>query len=340
MDYAFDRPPEEGRTVEVAPGIHWLRLVLPFALDHVNVWLLRDGDGWTLVDAGLADARTREVWAGLLPGRRVVRVLATHFHPDHMGLAGWLCAETGAGLWASRTEWLMGRMLSLDGGAALPAAAAAFYRRAGLEAAALEALGRRGNAYRTRVVEPPATYRRLVDGDELTIGGRRWRVVIGRGHAPEHASLFCPELNLLLAGDQVLPRISPNVSVWASEPEADPLADFLASLERFRHLPADCLVLPSHGRPFTGLLPRIDALARHHDERLARLLAFCAAGPRTIAEAMRHLFERELDAHQTTFAVGETLAHLNYLLGRGRLERRTDAEGRYVYRGLDPAPVR
>ena len=275
----------------------------------------------------------------MLSGHPVARLLVTHFHPDHMGLAGWLCDETGATLWTSRTEWLMGRMLALDDGAASREAAVGFYRRAGLDEAAAAALSRLATAYPARVVVPPPMFRRLVDGDEAVIGERRWRVVVGRGHAPEHIGLHCPELNVLIAGDQVLPRISPFIGVWPAEPEADPLADFLASLRGFPRLPADCLVLPSHGLPFVGLRPRIDALIGHHDERLTRLLAFCAE-PRTAAEATGCLFERALESHdQALFALGETLAHLNHLRGRGRMERWYDARGRHLYRSADAAPA-
>jgi glyoxylase-like metal-dependent hydrolase (beta-lactamase superfamily II) len=318
----------------LAPGLLGVRFALPFALDHVNVWLLEDRQGWAVVDAGIADQRTRERWRDLLDGpladRPISRLLATHFHPDHLGLAGWLCAETGAELFASHTEWLNGRLLALDTSAGFVEAGQAFDRRVGLDERVVAERAARGNLYRRRVSEPPAQFRRLRDGDRLRIGGREWRVLVGQGHAPEMLCLFSAELNLLVAADQILPKISPVVGVWPAEPEANPLADFLATLERFRALPDDCLVLPSHGRPFRGLHVRIDQLVAHHAERLEATLAACAR-PATVAEVIPHLFHRELDTHQLQFAVGESLAHLNYLLAEGRLRRSLDLDGRLRY---------
>jgi glyoxylase-like metal-dependent hydrolase (beta-lactamase superfamily II) len=326
------RPGDEPRAV--VTGLLGVRFELPFALDHVNVWLLEDVPGWTVIDAGLADERSRERWQGLragaLAGVRLARLIATHFHPDHMGLAGWLCALTGAGLWASRTEWLMGRLLAQDTSEGFVAAGQAFDRRAGLDEELVATRAARGNLYRRRAVVPPASFRRLRDGDEVPIGGRAWRVIVGRGHAPEMLCLYDARSNVLIAADQILPRISPNVGVWPAEPEANPLGDFLGSLERFRALPDDCLVLPSHGRPFRGLHARIEQLAAHHEERLEATLAACTR-PATAVEIMPRLFDRELDIHQLAFALGETIAHLNHLLADGRLARREGDDGRLRY---------
>jgi glyoxylase-like metal-dependent hydrolase (beta-lactamase superfamily II) len=319
---------------ELAPGLAGVRFALPFALDHVNVWLLEEVPGWTIIDTGIADERSRDRWRGLLrgalAGRPVARLLATHFHPDHLGLAGWLCAETGCELLASHTEWLTGRLLALDTSEEFVEAGRAFDRRAGLEEELVAARAARGNLYRLRVAEPPARFRRLRHGDRLRIAGGDWQVIVGQGHAPEMITLFSAGLNVLIAADQILPKISPVIGVWPAEPEANPLADFLASLERFRALPDDCLVLPSHGRPFRGLHVRIDQLIGHHAERLEATLAACAR-PVTVAEVMPHLFNRKLDTHQLQFALGESLAHLSYLLAEGRLRRSLDDDGRLRY---------
>jgi glyoxylase-like metal-dependent hydrolase (beta-lactamase superfamily II) len=316
---------------DLAPGLAGVRFALPFALDHVNVWLLEEVPGWTIIDTGVADERSQDRWRrllrGFLAGRPVARVLATHFHPDHLGLAGWLCAETGAELLASHTEWLNGRLLALDTSTGFVAAGRAFDRRAGLDEELVAERAARGNLYRRRVSEPPASFRRLRHGDRLRLAATEWQVIVGQGHAPEMICLFSAERNVLIAADQILPKISPVIGVWPAEPEANPLADFLTSLERFRALPDDCLVLPSHGRPFRGLHVRIDQLIAHHAERLEATLAACTR-PVTVTEVMPLLFNRPLDTHQLQFALGESLAHLNYLLAEGRLRRSLDADGR------------
>jgi glyoxylase-like metal-dependent hydrolase (beta-lactamase superfamily II) len=249
-----------------------------------------------------------------------------------MGLAGWLAERWRVPLWATETEWLYGRMLSLDGDdEAFAAQQAPFYRRTGLDEAAVATFARRGNTYRRRVAPIPRSFTRLADGDEIAIGGRSWHVVVGRGHAPEHACLFCPTLDLLISGDQVLPKISPNVGVWPNEPEANPLALFLASLDKLRAMvPAGSFVLPSHNLPFRGLDRRIGQLQAHHAERLAEVETACAT-PQSAAAIVPLLFRRKLDAHQLGFALGETLAHLHYLLQTGRLTRSERADGVHLY---------
>jgi glyoxylase-like metal-dependent hydrolase (beta-lactamase superfamily II) len=328
-------PPPPGGAAEIASGVIWVRMPLPYALDHVNLWLLDEGDAWTLVDTGHGDAPTRAAWDRLartvLRDRPIRRVLCTHHHPDHLGLAGWMAARWGTELWCTRTEWLEGRaqtLASLDESRAL---AERFYRRAGMPDALLAPVVDRCRSYPDNVSPVPPSFRRLADGGELTAAGARWRVVVGRGHAPEHACLFSPERSLFVSGDQVLPHITPNVSVWPGEPEADPLAEFLDTIAVLRRVPDDVLVLPSHGRPFTGLHRRCDELVQHHRQRLDAALAACD-GPRTAFEVTGALFERDLDPHQSTFAIGESIAHLTRLvaLGQMRRERRDGAPDRYV----------
>jgi glyoxylase-like metal-dependent hydrolase (beta-lactamase superfamily II) len=323
-----ERPPSGG-AVEVAPGVLWLRLPLPYALDHVNVWLLDEGDAWTVVDTGHGDAPTRACWdavaGSVLGGRPVRRVICTHHHPDHLGLSAWMAGRWATELWCTRTEWLEGRAQSLAPLAEAQALAATFYRAAGVPEAELPALLECCRSYAENATVPPS-YRRLRDGDELLAGRMRWRVIVGRGHSPEHACLHAREAGLFIAGDQVLPRISPNVSAWPAEEDAEPLGEFLETLEALRKIPSGVLVLPSHGSPFTGLPRRCRELLRHHRDRLDAVLAACEE-PRTTYEVMSALFERELDPHQTTFGVGEAMAHLNHLAVAGRVRRtRTPGE--------------
>lgn len=335
LSYPFETRPEPGAAMEVAPGVLWLRMPLPFALNHINLWALRDGEGWTLVDTGLGDAVTRGHWetllAGPLGGRPVWRLIVTHFHPDHVGLAGWLVERFGIELWMTREEWLTARLLQADAGPAMIAQQVDFYARAGATPDYLDGVREAGPVYAKRVAPVPRAYRRMRGGEAIEIDGRIWRVAIGLGHAPEHACLFREDDHVLIAGDMVLPRISPNVGVWPNEPEGNPLADFLSSLQGLRALPADTRVLPSHNEPFHGLHARIDDLAAHHEERLELLLSLMDA-PRSAMELARGLFTRPLDQHQTGFALGETLSHLHLLRARGGILREGAPDGAWRYR--------
>lgn len=334
-------PPDAAPQItQAAPGVWGLRLPLPFQLNHINVWILEDRmpDGrpaWTLIDTGVASGLTRGLWetvaTGFMAGRSVRQVIVTHFHPDHIGLADWLCRRFDAPLRMTRTEWLLARMLSLDGSDEIADAGRRFYGTMGLEADPLAALTARGNAYARGVPVVPAIFDRLADGGSITIGDRTWTIITSGGHSPEHACLYSADGGVLIAGDMVLPRISPNVSVWPAEPFADPLAEFLGGLAHLRRLPADTLVLPSHGTPFADLHGRIDELARHHEERLAEAESFCAEAPRTIADITRMMFRRALDTHQLAFAAGEALAHLNRLEHQGRLVRHPRGDGVWLF---------
>ena len=332
-----DALPATGTTLELRPGVRWLRMPLPFALNHINLWLLRDRqdgvDGWTIVDCGINDDTTRAAWEQIfasaeLHGLPVLRVVCTHMHPDHIGLAHWLCERFSCRLWISSTDWNVARIASQSTTGFGGEAAADFFALHGLtDADSLDQVRARSGYYSRMVPQVPGRYRRLMDGMQLEIGGRGWHCIAGYGHAPEHMALHCPGLDVLISGDMVLPRISTNVSVIEIEPEADPLRLYLESIERFRDLPASTLVLPSHGKPFTGLQVRLDQLHQHHDERLAETLAACAERPHSAADLLPVLFKRALDLHQTTFAMGESLAHLHTLLYRGRLRHAPGSDG-------------
>lgn len=329
--YPHPASPAAGERCEVAPGIFWLRMPLPFQLDHVNLWLLRDGDGWTIVDAGFPDDAVRATWRQVIAGLDgpVRRLIVTHFHPDHLGLATWLLKETGATLSMTSGEFLTAHAVWHEVGGHGTRFMIEQFRRHGLDKVRLAKFARRGSGYRQAVPTLPEHYHRLRAGDVVGIGGRGWRVLIGYGHAPEHLALYCAELGVLISGDMLLPKISTNISVFAATPDADALRWYLDSLDDLvREVPDDeTLVLPSHGLPFHGMAARVQALRAHHDERLRVLEDSCQDVPQSAAGVLEVLFQRALDTHQTMFAMGEAIAHLNYLEQAGRLSRKDDADG-------------
>jgi glyoxylase-like metal-dependent hydrolase (beta-lactamase superfamily II) len=329
--------PATGEVVEIAPGLRWLRMPLPFALDHINLWLLRDRgvdgrEGWTVVDCGVANDATRAAWeqvfARHLGGLPVLRVIVTHMHPDHIGNAHWLTERWGCRLWISATDWYAARLASQSTTGFGGEDAAAFFGEHGLvDPEAVAKVRARGGYYASMVPQVPRRFRRLMDGLVVRIGEHDWHCIAGYGHAPEHMALHCPALGALISGDMLLPRISTNVSVIDLEPEANPLPLFLASVARLRTLPQDTLVLPSHGKPFKGLRERVDQLTRHHERHFDAVVAACRAKPCSAADLLPVLFSRRLDLHQTTFAMGEAIAHLHALVGMGRLRGRLDGDG-------------
>ncbi len=331
----------QGATLEVAPGVYWIRMPLPFALDHINLWLLRDQldgqEGWTIIDCGITNDLTKSCWESIfanhLQGLPILRVLVTHMHPDHIGLAHYLCERWQVGLWISMSDFLMAQWLrSKEGGAAIGSApgsggTADHYARHGLQHAEdLERIRSRADYYSRLVPEVPKRYRRIMDGDHIQIGKRDWIVSMGYGHAPEHATLYCATLGIFISGDMVLPRISTNVSVYDADPDANPLDLYLRSIDRWRSLPAETLVLPSHGKPFVGLHERIEQLHEHHRARLSETVMACQE-PQTAYEIVPVLFRRPLDNHQLSFAMGEAIAHLNYLWHQKILQRSLGADG-------------
>lgn len=300
---------------------------LPFALDHINLWLLEDAvvghsAGYAAVDSGIALAEVQDAWRRLLTQRRLTRCFVTHYHPDHLGLAAWLERETGAPLWMSQADYLTAQMVAEQVAPYGVEDMLNFFKRNGMEAAGIEALRRRGNSYKKIVPQIPASFRRLMDGQVVRVGAYDWRMIAGYGHAPEHICLYCDELRVLISGDMLLPRITTNIGVFGAYRRDNVLKWFLDSIAALCELPADTLVLPSHGLPFRGLHARVAQLHAHHAERCDVLLANCCAAPRTAAELIPALFDRPVsDPHQSMFAMGEAIAHLNFLEHAGALRR-------------------
>jgi glyoxylase-like metal-dependent hydrolase (beta-lactamase superfamily II) len=376
LTYPLQSPPPPGEILEIAPGVHWIRMQLPFALDHINLWALEDGDGWTIVDTGMQTPDIAAAWRTLIAGplgdRPVKRVICTHMHPDHIGMAGWLTRKFDCRLWMTRLEYVTCRMLVADSTREAPPDAIRFYRASGWDEDALEDYKARFGRFGKMVYQLPDSYRRVADGEELLIGGRVWRAVVGHGHSPEHLSLYCAQEQLahrssnravseatpsegegissggeqmpsgadgissggglLISGDQVLPRITSNVSVFPTEPDADPLTDWLQSLASIKErVPDDVLVLPSHNLPFKGLWARLEQLIRGHEVALTRLTE-ALVEPKRAVDVFSLLFRRRVGSEMLAMASGESVAHLNCLIHRGRIMREDDAAGISWYR--------
>lgn len=336
IDYEFSERPEAGETMLVAPGIVWLRMPLPFTLGHINLWLLQDGDGWAIVDTGVNIDESRAVWqktfAEVMQEQPVKRVIVTHLHPDHVGCAGWLTDELDVPLWMSREEYFLCRILVADTGRDTPPEGDRFYTAAGFESHQMEYYHKMFGMFGKYVAELPESYTRMKDGDILQIGANEWEIIVGRGHSPEHACLYCRDANILISGDQLLPRISSNVSVYPTEPGADPLADWLDSLATLKdRTDAGVLVLPAHGKPFRGAHARLDALIDEHADGLNKLEALCAERKRAV-DVFPALFRTKITKHNLIMATGESVAHLNYLLNKGRMTVERDDDGVDWYR--------
>ena len=338
-----DQLPALGESLPVAEGIRWIRMRLPFALDHINLWLLRDEidgrPGWSVIDCCITQDESKAQWetifATQLEGLPILRVIVTHMHPDHIGLAHWLCERWNCDLWISGTDYFSARVASQGTIGFGGDAAADFFASHGLnDPESVAKVRARGSYYPSMVPRVPARYVRLHEGMRLRIGGHEWRCITGHGHSPEHISLHCKALRVLVSGDMLLPRISTNVSVQDFEPLSNPLTDFLASLAKFLPLPADTLVLPSHGRPFRGIHQRVEQLQSHHRDRLADLMAACRDEGKSAAQMLPVLFTRALDLHQTTFAMGEAIAHLHLLWYEGRMTRTLDTQGVWRFQAV------
>jgi glyoxylase-like metal-dependent hydrolase (beta-lactamase superfamily II) len=331
IKYEYDFRPQTGEAIEILPGLNWLRLPLSFQLNHINVWLLKDGDGWAIVDTGFFDSATREVWENIFTGHLdnapISQVVVTHMHPDHAGCAGWLCERFDIELHMTRDEYLLCRILVADTGTPAPPEGLRFYRSAGFSEEQLIRYTEMFGSFGKVVAQLPQSYHRLHQDRAVNIGRHQWQVITGHGHSPEHACLYCAELNVLISGDQILPNISSNVSVFPTEPGANPLAGWFESLHRLKTLlPDDVLVLPSHGKPFRGVMGRLDTLIEEHETGLEQLRVICREPKRTV-DVFPALFNSKITDSNLIMATGEAIAHLNYLCYEGDMEIDVDTNG-------------
>ncbi|NRB04208.1 MAG: MBL fold metallo-hydrolase [Rhodobacteraceae bacterium] len=339
LRYPWEDPPKPGETIEVAEGVLWMRMPLPMKLDHVNVYALADDEGWTIIDTGFASKGAKEIWRGLmegpLAGKPITRVIVTHHHPDHIGLAGWFQTEFGAELLTPRTGWLTARMLTLDVQTVPNQETLDFYRTAGMDPELLKKRSEERPFNFADIVAPlPLGYTRLVQGQVITFGGRTWDVHMGNGHAPEHATFWSQDDNLVLSGDQILPSISPNIGVYATEPMADPIAEWLEACERLAKLAReDHLVLGGHKLPFTGLPTRMRQLIDNHHGALERLEKYLDT-PKSAGECFAPLFKRRIGEGEYGLALVESVAHLSHLFQVGRVSRAKREDGAWVYQKI------
>lgn len=337
--YPFNEVPQKGEWLEVAKGVFWLQMTLPMALDHINLYVLEDNAGWWIVDTGMKIGDTRERWELLLANQMstkpVLGVICTHMHPDHCGQAGWLCDSLRVPLYMSALEYLSARTFTTIPKGDMSWTAEQHYRRAGVGDDYLQSDSAKMRGFGS-VVEPlPTAFNRLVDGQILQIGGRAWEVMTGAGHSPEHVSLYCRTDKLMLSGDQIIPRITSNVSVMASEPDANPLQEWFDALRRFRRdLDPETLVMPAHNAPFYGVHERLDYLISHHEGHLAAIEKACIK-PQIAIDLFSVLFARKIEMSQLGLALGESIAHLHYLCAEGRMTRELDDNGVYRYSTVD-----
>lgn len=336
LSFPHDAPPAPGESIKLADGVHWIRMPLPFALDHINLWLIEEESGWTVVDTGFGNDATRAIWeqhfAGTMGGKPLVRIICTHYHPDHLGNAQWLAERfaTSEGPLIpemSLLELVTAHAVAGGTGAHQRTALAAFFRSHGLTEEQIEITANRGNTYSFGVPTRPTTCQRIFPGDTIEIGGRLWNAIVGHGHTPEHLSFYCEELKVLISGDMLLPKISTNVNVWPVTATSDPVSEYVSSLQAFKYCEEDTLVLPSHGLPFRGIQARVEALETHHEARMNELYAAVAEAPKTASELIPVLFRRQLDNHQLFFAIAEAVAHVNHGWRTGRLTRTVASDG-------------
>ena len=339
--YPHESPPAPGSILEVAPGVYWLQMPLPMSLNHINLYLLADDDGYIIVDTGIRGEETRDLWRQIIAGldKPVTRVICTHMHPDHTGQAGFLTDTYRVPLSMSYAEFYQARVMAtmMISNSGESWQISEYFERAGINPDFMQKMHKMRGSWSPRSEDHifPASFERLADGDMLTIGSTSWEVITGNGHSPEHVCLYSNALRVLLSGDQILPIITSNVSVSPTEPGGNPMTGWLTSLAKLRErIPDETLILPAHNLPFYGAGARLTELIEHHEDRMLILEHNCVQ-PQTAVDLLPHLFKRKLEGPSMFMGLGECIAHLHCLMERGRIDR-TLTNGVYHYRSVDP----
>ncbi|SMH30931.1 MBL fold metallo-hydrolase [Mesorhizobium australicum] len=337
LEFPWADTPPPGEAREVAPGLFWARLPLPFRLNHVNVWLLEEDDGWTVIDTGCATPEIIAAWeallAGPMRGRPVRRVVATHGHVDHIGLSGWMVSRFDADYVGTFAEWMWARVSHMHDVPGSNDAHHYYLVRNGFDDAVAQKLVKSRHRFINLSSPIPGWITEIRDGETVRLGGRSWRVIVTRGHAFEHASFLDEEANILIAGDHLLPKITPVIAVYEMMPKADPLGDYLESFPSFSDVRPDALVLPSHDTPYYGISERILELREHHDKRLAATVEFLRT-PRVPLDLSKSMFPHIEGPDNMGFALGETLAHVNHLVRLGAVADVSAGSGTALYQAL------
>ena len=333
IKFPFEIFPTDKKVLKIKEGVYWVKLLLPSMISHVNVYILDDIDGITIIDTGLFCNSCIDHWRNILRNdfnsKYINRVIVTHHHPDHMGLMGWFKKNFNTEIWTSRSSWLTGRMLTLENKTVVSQEDLSFWLSAGMPSTFIEKkrLEKPFN-FGDFVKKIPLGYRRVIEDEVLIIGNKKWFVKLTDGHAPEQLILYCPELKIFISSDQILPGISPNISVYPTEPNANPLAEYFESCEKlFKIKDLDYLVLPGHNLPFYGLNSRIKQLVDHHETALKRIEEYINKNPKSAFDIFPVLYKRKINESEMVLALGEAVAHLNYLLNYGIIRREVSDEG-------------
>lgn len=340
LEYPFGNNAQLAQAELLRTGVYRLAIPLPGALsmEHINTWIVDEGDSWSLVDCGYDFSPARQAWQGLertlFAKKPVNRIVVTHHHVDHSGLAGWLSNRYGAAIYMAEAEFNARCQVFLRQGLWSREEGIDFFERAGLTAVEYETVANWLEFNIQGFDRPIGRYRTLDGLDHLSIGEHAWQVITVRGHSPAHTCLYCENLGVLVAGDNLLPSLAAFVGIEPGDSLAfDPLGRFLSDVKQLKELPADTLVLPAHGAPFIGLHNKLEQVEQHYRALLEKVLCACAE-PSTVMAITRRFFPERIIQKNPFFTVAKVAAVVNHLLAQRQLEWLPGSEKPYLFRGI------